>query len=130
MIVNRRTFSTLVASAIALPRVAFAQAKTNCAFYSGVGGQLTHFEVDFDAATLAKRRGYHAPRRDSVCLAASVPKAFICGDKLRRRWDRARARISARPALSGCIPRHAIGRAVASRRSDQVETAAGPCQRR
>ena len=61
MIVNRRTFSTLVASAIALPRVAFAQAKTNCAFYSGVGGQLTHFEVDFDAATLAKRAAITLP---------------------------------------------------------------------
>jgi 6-phosphogluconolactonase len=61
MIVNRRTFSTLVASAIALPRLAFAQAKTNCAFYSGVGGQLTHFEVDFDAATLAKRAAITLP---------------------------------------------------------------------
>jgi 6-phosphogluconolactonase len=61
MIVNRRTFSTLVASAIALPRLAFAQAKTNCAFYSGVGGQLTHFEVDFDAATLAKRAAVTLP---------------------------------------------------------------------
>jgi 6-phosphogluconolactonase len=61
MIVNRRTFSTLVASAIALPRLAFAQAKSNCAFYSGVGGQLTHFEVDFDAATLAKRAAVTLP---------------------------------------------------------------------
>src|SRR5579871_3435391 len=61
MIVNRRTFSTLLASAIALPRLAFAQAKTNCAFYSGVGGQLTHFEVDFDAATLTKRAAVTLP---------------------------------------------------------------------
>ena len=61
MIVNRRTFSTFVASAIALPRLAFAQAKTNCALYSGVGGQLTHFEVDFDAATLAKRAAIALP---------------------------------------------------------------------
>jgi 6-phosphogluconolactonase len=55
MIVDRRTFSALLASAIAARGVALAQAKNNCAFYSGVGGQLTHFEVDFDAATLAKR---------------------------------------------------------------------------
>src|SRR5258706_8023776 len=61
MIVNRRTFSTLLAGAIAAPRLAFAQAKTNCAFYSGVGGQLTHFEVDFDAATLAKRAAVTLP---------------------------------------------------------------------
>jgi 6-phosphogluconolactonase (cycloisomerase 2 family) len=61
MIVNRRTFSTLVVGAIALPRLAFAQAKTNCAFYSGVGGQLTHFEVDFDGATLARRAAVTLP---------------------------------------------------------------------
>src|SRR5215470_5474372 len=61
MIVNRRTFSTLLASAVAAPRTAFAQAKTNCAFYSGVGGQLTHFEVDFDAATLEKRAAVTLP---------------------------------------------------------------------
>src|SRR5215475_2749136 len=61
MIVNRRTFSTLLAGAIAAPRLAFAQAKTNCAFYSGVGGQLTHFEVDFGAAALAKRAAVTLP---------------------------------------------------------------------
>jgi len=52
--INRRTFSALLAGAVAAPRVSFAQAKVNSAFYSGVGGQLTHFAVDFGAATLAK----------------------------------------------------------------------------
>src|ERR1700674_5478487 len=61
MIVNRRTFSTMLVGAVAAPRLAFAQAKNNCAFYSGVGGQLTHFEVDFDAATLAKRAAVTLP---------------------------------------------------------------------
>jgi 6-phosphogluconolactonase len=55
MIVNRRMFSTMLAGAIAAPRTALAQAKGRSAFYSGVGGQLTQFEVDFDAATLTKR---------------------------------------------------------------------------
>ena len=55
MAVTRRAFSGMLAGALASPRLAFAQAKTNCAFYSGVGGQLTHYEVDFGAATLAKR---------------------------------------------------------------------------
>ena len=54
MTINRRTFSALLASAVAAPRVSFAQANVNSAFYSGVGGQLTHYEVDFGAATLAK----------------------------------------------------------------------------
>ena len=82
MIVNRRTFSTLLAGAIAAPRLAFAQAKTNCAFYSGVGGQLTHFEVDFDAATLAKRAAvtlpggiqyaWHHPSRRHLYVATST----------------------------------------------------------
>src|SRR6266436_4813747 len=61
MIVNRRTFSTLLAGAIAAPRLAFAQAKDRSAFYSGVGGQLTHFEVDYDAAALAKRASVTLP---------------------------------------------------------------------
>ena len=61
MIVNRRTFSTMLAGAVAAPRLAFAQAKNNCAFYSGVGGQLTHFDVDFDAAALTKRAAVTLP---------------------------------------------------------------------
>jgi len=54
MVVTRRAFSGMLAGALATPRLAFAQTKNNCAFYSGVGGQLTHYEVDFGAATLAK----------------------------------------------------------------------------
>jgi 6-phosphogluconolactonase len=61
MLVNRRTFSATLAGAVAMPRLAFAQAKDNCAFYSGVGGQLTHYEVDFSAATLAKRAAVTLP---------------------------------------------------------------------
>src|SRR5215471_16281088 len=54
MTINRRTFSALLAGAVAAPRMSFAQAKVNSAFYSAVGGQLTHFAIDFGAATLAK----------------------------------------------------------------------------
>jgi 6-phosphogluconolactonase (cycloisomerase 2 family) len=61
MIVNRRTFSAMLAGAIAAPRMAVAQAKDRSAFYSGVGGQLTQFEVDFDAATLSKRAAVRLP---------------------------------------------------------------------
>ena len=61
MAVTRRTFSGMLAGALATPRLAFAQTKTNCAFYSGVGGQLTHYEVDFGAATLAKRAAVTLP---------------------------------------------------------------------
>jgi 6-phosphogluconolactonase len=61
MIVNRRMFSAMLAGAIAAPRAALAQAKDRSAFYSGVGGQLTQFEVDFDAATLTKRASVRLP---------------------------------------------------------------------
>lgn len=61
MPVTRRTFSAMLASAFAAPRVALAQAKDNCAFFSGVGGQLTHYEVDFGAATLSKRAAVTLP---------------------------------------------------------------------
>jgi 6-phosphogluconolactonase len=61
MTVTRRTFSAMLASTVAAPRLALAEAKTDCAFYSGVGGQLTHYEVDFGAATLAKRAAVTLP---------------------------------------------------------------------
>lgn len=61
MIVNRRTFSAMVASTVAVPRMSFAQVNNRSALYSGVGGQLTHFDVDFDAATLAKRASVKLP---------------------------------------------------------------------
>lgn len=59
--VTRRTFSALLASAVAFPRLALSQATENCALYSGVGGQLTHYEVDFAAAALAKRAAVTLP---------------------------------------------------------------------
>jgi 6-phosphogluconolactonase (cycloisomerase 2 family) len=61
MKVNRRTFSAILAGTLAAPRLAFAQAKDRSAFYSGVGGQLTQFDVDFDAATLIKRASVRLP---------------------------------------------------------------------
>ena len=61
MTVTRRSFSAMLASTVAAPRLAFAQARNDCAFYSGVGGQLTHYEVDFGAATLAKRAAVTLP---------------------------------------------------------------------
>src|ERR1700730_1406882 len=61
MIVNRRMFSAMLAGTIAAPRMAVAQAKDRSAFYSGVGGQLAQFEVDFDAATLTKRASVRLP---------------------------------------------------------------------
>jgi 6-phosphogluconolactonase len=56
MNLDRRTFSALLAGTVAAPRFAFAQAaNAKSAFYSGVGPELTHFEVDPDAATLTRR---------------------------------------------------------------------------
>jgi 6-phosphogluconolactonase len=62
MTINRRTFSALLAGAVAAPRISFAQAaKDKSAFYSGVGAALTHFDVDFGAATLTMRGSVKAP---------------------------------------------------------------------
>src|SRR5258708_22007209 len=61
MTVNRRTFSAMLAGTVAAPRMALAQAKDRSAFYSGVGGQLTQFDVDFDAAALSKRTSVKLP---------------------------------------------------------------------
>jgi 6-phosphogluconolactonase len=62
MTINRRTFSALLAGAVATPRLSFAQAaKDKSAFYSGVGAELTQFEVDFDGAALTKRAAVKLP---------------------------------------------------------------------
>jgi 6-phosphogluconolactonase len=58
---TRRAFSAMLASAAVAPRLVLAQARDNCAFYSGVGGQLTHYEVDFSAASLTKRAAVTLP---------------------------------------------------------------------
>jgi len=60
--VNRRAFCVLLAGGAVAPRMSFAQAaKERSAYYSGVGGELTQFEVDFDAATLTKRGSIKMP---------------------------------------------------------------------
>ena len=53
---NRRRVSAMLAGTVAAPHFAFAKgAKTQSAFYSGVGNELTHYEVDFATAELARR---------------------------------------------------------------------------
>jgi len=59
---SRRTFSAMMAGAVAAPRSAFAQgAKERMAFYSGVGAELTHYDVDVDVDTLTKRGSVKMP---------------------------------------------------------------------
>ena len=56
MIVNRRTFSAMLAGTVLAPQASFAQTgKERVALYSGVGTDLTHFEVDAEAVTLTRR---------------------------------------------------------------------------
>src|SRR5262249_41437525 len=66
---NRRTFRTLLAGSVAAPALssglssaAWGQtAKTRMALYSGVGPELTHYDVDVDGATLTKRAAVKLP---------------------------------------------------------------------
>jgi 6-phosphogluconolactonase len=56
---NRRTFSTLLAGSVAAPALSsnvWAQAGKKMALYSGVGAEFTHYEVDVEGAAL-KRLG-------------------------------------------------------------------------
>jgi 6-phosphogluconolactonase len=62
MMFDRRTFSAMLAGTVVAPRMSFAQAgKDRMAFYSGVGTELTRYEVDVDADTLAKRGSVKVP---------------------------------------------------------------------
>jgi 6-phosphogluconolactonase (cycloisomerase 2 family) len=66
---DRRTFMSLLASAAAMPKGAWAQLGTNkVALYASVGPELTHYDVDVDGAALNKR--------GSVTLPANVHYAW------------------------------------------------------
>jgi 6-phosphogluconolactonase len=60
---DRRTVTAMLAGSVAAPlapKFAFA-AEQKSAFYSGVGNELTHFDVDAGAATLTKRGSVKMP---------------------------------------------------------------------
>jgi len=66
--IDRRTFSTLLAGSVAAPALssgmsnAWGQtANTRMALYSGVGPELTHYEVDVDGAALTKLAAVKLP---------------------------------------------------------------------
>jgi 6-phosphogluconolactonase len=67
---NRRTFLSLAAGTLVMPRFAAAaqQASRKVALYANVGPELTHYDVDVEAATLTKR--------GSVTLPAGVQYAW------------------------------------------------------
>jgi 6-phosphogluconolactonase len=60
--VDRRTFTALLAGAIAAPRTSFAMnSKAQSVFYSAVGSELTLYGVDVDNAALEKRGSVSTP---------------------------------------------------------------------
>jgi 6-phosphogluconolactonase len=59
---SRRTFTAMLASTVAALRGSCAlAAEERMAFYSGVGSELTHYDVDVDADTLTKRGSVKMP---------------------------------------------------------------------
>ena len=66
---SRRTFLSIVAGSVALPRLSFAQpASQKIALYANVGADLTHYDVDVAGAALIKRA--------TVTLPAAVQYAW------------------------------------------------------
>src|SRR5213596_1850403 len=69
IMIDRRTFISLLASAAVAPRSSFAQGTPGrAALYSSVGPVLTHYDVDVEATALTKRA--------SVTLPANVQYAW------------------------------------------------------
>src|SRR6202165_3758280 len=67
--VDRRTFTTLLAAGLAAPSVSFAQGtKANNVFYTSAGPELTVYSVDVDNAVLVKR--------DTVSMPANIQYAW------------------------------------------------------
>src|SRR5215203_2185770 len=66
---TRRTFLSLIAGSVAAPSFAAAQqASRKVAVYANVGADLTHYDLDVDAAALT--------RRETVTLPAGVQYAW------------------------------------------------------
>ena len=66
---TRRTFLSVVAGSIAMPRLSLAQPASNkVALYANVGADLTHYDVDVAGAELIKR--------ETVTLPAGVQYAW------------------------------------------------------
>jgi 6-phosphogluconolactonase (cycloisomerase 2 family) len=62
--INRRTFSTLLAGSVAAPALSpavWAQTGKKMALYSGVGTEFTHYEVDVEGVALTKRGSVKLP---------------------------------------------------------------------
>jgi 6-phosphogluconolactonase (cycloisomerase 2 family) len=68
--VDRRTFTTLLAAGLAAPRASFAQgtAGVKNVFYASAGPELTLYSVDVDEAALVKR--------DTVSMPANIQYAW------------------------------------------------------
>jgi 6-phosphogluconolactonase len=67
--VDRRTFTTLLAGTIAAPRVSFGQSSiAKNVFYASAGPELTLYSVDVDGASLTKR--------DTVSTAVNIQYAW------------------------------------------------------
>src|SRR6516165_5076807 len=67
--ITRRTFLSLAAASVAMPRWSLAQPASNkVALYANVGANLTHYDVDVAGAELTKR--------ETVTLPAGVQYAW------------------------------------------------------
>ena len=67
--ITRRTFLSLAAASVAMPRWSLAQPASNkVTLYANVGADLTHYDVDVAGAELTKR--------ETVILPAGVQYAW------------------------------------------------------
>ena len=59
--INRRTFTALLAGTAAAPTLAWSQTMKKSVFYGSVGPELTLYDIDVDGAALAKRGTVSTP---------------------------------------------------------------------
>jgi 6-phosphogluconolactonase len=89
---NRRAFGALLAGTVAIPKIAWGQtAKSRTVFYASVGPELTLYDIDFDAAALAKQNSttlpaniqyaWPHPSKRFLYVASSNGGPGVAGDK-------------------------------------------------
>ncbi len=123
--IDRRTFTACLASALAVPRTSWAQAREKAVFYASVGPELTLYHIDVGAVALAKQSSvmlpvnvqyaWPHPSAHILYVASSNGGPGVAGDKHYASALRIDPRTGALQP-QGALPRAAIAPAPHQRR--------------
>jgi hypothetical protein len=123
--IDRRSFTALLAGAFATPRTAWSQMTTSKAvFYASVGPALTLYHVDVDTAGFDPAEHDDAARQYPVRMAASIRLASLCG--VEQWWPRVDRRFGRHALFERAAHRPRQWRATGARPIGRIAVATHP----